>query len=273
MIPGQHPIRSRSRRWTYRCVGLAAALAAGFATGCERLPKSAVQQIRQGYRAYGQRQYDRCARLVSPVIAEHATAPDTGEALYLRALCRIQTGRPTEARADLERGLEISDRDELEALIHVQLGNLDYEARHYRTAASHYNRAGDDLPDARPTDRIMLRHGISLQRSNDFRRGKRVLAELLLRFPNGSTAATARRKLAWPHDYHSIQCGVYSKAASARTAARKLRQGGFEAESWQQTSDGRTRYVVHSGKFGSYAEARRGLGRVRAVVPDAFIVP
>lgn len=257
------------------CVGLVAGVAVASLAGggCHRLPEAAVRQIRQAHQAYRHRQYARCERLASPVIAAHAAEPDTAEAYYLRGLARLRTDRKQAAKTDFEKGRRLTDRAELKALLHAQLGNLEYEAGQYERAAGHYRMAEADLPPHPPSDRVLLRYGMSLQRSGRFREGKRVLARLLLRFPSGRPADQARRKVTWPHDYHRVQCGVYSKAETARAAARRLSDRGVPASSWRQTRNGKTRYVVQAGRYRTYPEARRALEEIRPIVPDAFIMP
>lgn len=269
---------ARNRGWrlpgTWR-VGVAAGLAVASlaGSGCYRLPEAAVRQIRHAHQAYRHREYARCERLASPVIAAHATAPDTAEAYYLRGLARLQSDRKQAARTDFERGRRLTDRAELKALLNAQLGNLEYEAERYGRAAGHYRMAEANLPPDPPSDRVLLRYGMSLQRSGRFREGKKVLAKLLLRFPSGRPADQARRKITWPHDYHCVQCGVYSKAETAQAAARRLSDRGVPASSWRQTRNGKTRYVVQAGRYRTYPEARRALEEIRPIVPDAFIMP
>ena len=241
--------------------------------GCDRLPASAVKQIRQGHDAYRQQNYVRARHLLSPVISAHPTAPDVGEAYYVRGLARLKGRQVEQARQDFLAGLRVTDRSELRSLLHAQLGNLAYEAGQYESAANHYRRARPDLPDHPPSDRILLRYGIALQRCGRFREGKLVLADLLTRFPSGPAAAEARRRVGWVGDYYSIQCGVYAQQANAEATARRLRAKGVTASAWRETRNGSTRYVVRAGRYARRANAKRALPQVRRVIPDAFVVP
>jgi len=252
---------------------LAAAVAAAAAGGCERLPVSAVQQIRQANDAYLHGQLTRGEQLLNPVIARYPDQPDVAEAYYLRSLCRTVTDRREEARSDLRTGLGMADRPELVGLMRAQLGNLEYEAGRYDEAARQYSQARPYLPLRPPTDRVLLRYGISLQRSGQYSAARRMLLELLARFPIGPTTNDAQTRLAWPHDFHSVQCGVFTKADSAQAAARDLRDRGLAATSWQERGGENVRYVVRTGRYPTYAEAEAALPQVRALVPDAFIVP
>jgi tetratricopeptide (TPR) repeat protein len=260
----------RTRFWT---AGIAIAVVVVVA-GCTRLPASAMQRIEQGHRAYQAGRYSQSQHMLSPVIAQYRNEPDIAEALYVRGLCRLKTGAADAARNDFKAALRITDRDELRALLHAQLGNLEYEAGRYETAIGHYraaDRAG--LPSQSPSDRVLQRYGESLQHLSRFREAKAVYADLMLRFPRSSAAAEVRRKGSWAKDYYSIQCGVYSKPESAQRAAAGLRQKGIRATAWREERNGSVRHVVRTGQYRTHAEARRALPAVRQVVPDAFIVP
>ena len=100
-------------------------------------------------------------------------------------------------------------RPELKGSLYAQLGNLEYEAGRYEAAASQYRRAEPYLDDESPSDRILLRYGLSLQRCGRFRHAKVVLLDLLDRFGTGPAAAEARRALSHVGNHYSIQCGVY----------------------------------------------------------------
>lgn len=244
------------------------------AAGCTRLPASAVRQICQAHQAYRAGRYTQSQRLATPVIAKYADKPDVAEALYVRGLARLKTGTAPAARADFESALRITDRDELRALLHAQLGNLDYEAGHHQSAIRHYRNAERiGLPPRPPSDRVLARYAESLQRIGNFREARKVHARLLLRFPRSQAAAQVRRTGSWAKDYYSIQCGVYSKPDSARKAAAQLHSRGINASVWREQRNGLVRHVVRSGQYRTHAEATRALPHVRRAAPDAFIVP
>ncbi len=267
---GCQPGPGRIGRVFWGAAFTAAALALA---GCDRLPASAVKQIRQGHDAYQRRNYAAAQQRLSPVISAHASKPDAAEAYYVRGLARLKAGQDGPARKDFLAGLRVTDRPELRALLNAQLGNLAYEANQYESAAGRYRQAQAQLPDRPPTDRVLLRYGISLQRCGRFREAKLVLADLLTRFPTGEAATEARRRAGWVGEHYAIQCGVYSKRANAEASARKLRGKGVDASAWRETRNGSTRYVVRSGRYSRRADAERALPRVRRFISDAFVVP
>ena len=125
--------RTMGARWA-KWVALVAVMVA---PGCTRLPASAVRQIGESHRAYQAGRYAQAQRLVTPVIAKHPDKPDVAEALYVRGLSRLKTGKTVTARGDFESALGVADRDELIALLHAQLGNLDYETQLARKRGIH----------------------------------------------------------------------------------------------------------------------------------------
>jgi outer membrane protein assembly factor BamD (BamD/ComL family) len=241
--------------------------------GCDRLPSDAVRQIRQGHGAYQRGDYAGAQQILSPVISRHAGHSDVAEAQYIRGLARVKSDQTEAAQRDFQAALGVAVRPELKGSLYAQLGNLEYEAGRYEAAASQYRRAEPHLDDEPPSDRILLRYGLSLQRCGRFRHAKVVLLDLLDRFPNGPAAAEARRALSHVGNHYSIQCGVYRQQANAKATAGKLRRHGFDASAWRETTNGSRRFVVRSGKYPRRGQAERDLPRIRRIIPDAFVVP
>jgi tetratricopeptide (TPR) repeat protein len=265
-----HGRQPRRAGWQLTCC----LLGAGFAiAGCDRLPASAVTQIREGHQAYQQQNYAGAQQRLSSVIAAHPTQPDIAEAYYVRGLAALKRGQTEQARQDFLAGMRLVERPDLRALLQAQLGNLAYESGLYEAAVVRYQKAEPDLPERDPTNRILLRYGISLQRCGRFNDAKLVLADLLTRFPHGPVAADARRRAGWVGDHYAIQCGVYARQPNAQSTARQLRSKGVKASAWRETRNGSVRYVVRAGKYARRSDAERALPAIRRIIPDAFVVP
>jgi tetratricopeptide (TPR) repeat protein len=256
-------------RWLPALAAVAATL-----SGCSQMPGSATKQIREGHLAYNQNQFELSERRLTPIIEQYPDAPETAEALYVRGLARVCRNKSSAAKSDFQAALRLAERPELRTLIQAQLGNLEYEASNYASAVNYYRLCSEDLADRPPSDQILLRYGVSLQRAGDFREGRKVLADLLMRFPHGPASRDARNKIGGAgSQYFSVQCGVFSKESSARELSQRLNGQGISAAAWRESRDGRAQYVVRSGQFRTYAEAEQALGRVRQHVRDAFIIP
>lgn len=250
-----------------------AGLLAGLGGGCAPLPQDSIRRMEDAELAYRSSRYDRAEQLVTAVIDAHADKPETAEALYLRGLCRIKAGKQTEARADLNRALRLTRRNDLVDLIHTQLGNLEFDQRRYTQAVIYYEPAYQDLPDRAPKDRVGFQYGIALQRSGRFARARSLLAEVAREFPTSGYATQARRKAAWPHQYFSIQCGSFLNISGAHQHASSLNAKGVNAVAYPDESSSPKRYVVRVGRYPTYAAAERHLARVQQVQSDAFVLP
>lgn len=254
-----------------RIVLVALSLAAP--AGCTMLPEPAVRQIRSAHEAYKARQFDRAARMLSPVIRKHPDTPEIAEALYLRGLCNVRLRRRAAARTDLEKALLRSQRPDLTAFIRAQLGNLAFDQGKYTQAAALYAQAEDNLPPRAPTDQILYQYGLSLQRSGRFTDARFAFARVFTEFPTRPYAGPARRKYKWGHKYFTVQCGAFTKIQSARELANELKQQGFKARIIREVRDGAGLYVVQAGKYRTYAKAVTAAHGMRGVVHDVFIVP
>lgn len=241
--------------------------------GCTTLPPPAVERIQKADRAYRDGRYSVAEQLLVPVIETHGDKPDVGEALYVRGLCRLKTKRAAEARADLEKALYLTRRNELVDRLHTQLGNLEFDRERYVPAALFYEQAYDDLPNRPPKDRVGYQYGIALQRCGRFPEAKSVLTDVTTKFPRSSFASQARRKACWPHEYFTIQCGAYRNIGGAHGQAETLQEHGLEALAVPQSAASSKLYVVRVGRYRTYAAARRALPGVQRVQPDAFIIP
>lgn len=240
-----------------------------YLSGCATLPSPAVERIKQADRAYHARRYAVAEQLLTPIIETHSDKPDIGEALYLRALCRLETDRPTEARTDLKQALHVTRRNELVDRLHAQLGNLAFDKGRYKSAAVYYKPSYDDLPDYPPKDRIGYQYGLALQRVGRFAEARTVLTDVYAKFPSSGFAPKARLKAAWLHDYFTIQCGAYRQIAGAHQQAKSLKDQGVDALAVPSSN----LYLVRVGRYRTYSAAQLVLPLVKRVQPDAFIVP
>ncbi len=262
--PSRAPARLAALLWSGFLAGLG---------GCTALPPGAVRQIENANLAYCARDYDRAVGMLTPVIRSHPDSPDTAEALYLRALCHIHRHQRDTARADLKRAISLSQRPDLTALISAQLGNLFFDEENYPQAAACYRHAIRALPRRRPTDQILYQYGLSLQRSGRFADARFAFGEILTDYGRSPHAASAQRKLAWPYEHFSVQCGAFSKLESARELAGELKARGFAPRVLQDPRAESTLYLVFVGEYSTYGAAVADLEAIRTVFHDVFIVP
>ena len=263
-VIAQQPTRHRNRP----CWAILGCLAI---VGCSELPPDAVLRIRQSDRAYRLARFDESERLAAAVIRDHPAHADAAEAYYLRGLSRIRSGDQNDGRRDMQTGLKLCDRPQLEALL--QLAHLAYGDGRYGPAARLYERSLNCGVDQAHRDEIWFRYGLSLQRGGAFPAARTALERVRTQWPAGSSAARASANLAWRSDFFSVQCGAYTSASGARTAAGQLRRDGIDVYVTTAAVGGDLRHLVCAGHYPDHAAARRGLNALRHIQPDAFIVP
>lgn len=257
--------------WGLRSAAILAGM--GLAAGCNHLPESAIQQIRQADQAYRLANYRGSEQLAAAVIRDHSHKPDTAEAYYLRGISGLQQGHRKAAVGDFRSALRLCRRRELESALCVQLGNLALDDRAYASAAGFYGRAVDDLPANVPADQVWYRYGLSLQRGGYFVRARDAFRRVVADTPSSPVRGSALRKMAWPHDYFTVQCGVFSRPNSAAAVVAKLRRQGIRAVTSRLDRRDSPRYAVHAGRYRNYASASEALSAIRRIQSDAFLVP
>lgn len=249
-----------------------AALAVGclLPAGCAPRPSA---QLHSASQAVTHQQSATALQQADQAIQQARTADDRASAYYVRALARLQQGDRVGARADLQAGTNLHPDRALVARIEAQTANLDFEDGFYASAAARYAACADQLPRRPPTDRVLLQYAAALQRSGKFREGDETLRRLAREYPESPLAEQASRKADWRATSFTVQCGAYRDEPSAQRRATELRGKGFTARVVRAPQSATLPWVVHCGVFARYADAGRLLGSLRAIQPDAFVVP
>lgn len=201
-----------------------------------------------------------------------AGSPAAGEAHYLRGLSRVRQGNRAGARADFLIG-ESHWREDVAAYSQVMLANLAWDAGDLEAAIERYATALPRLPLRPPTDAVLYRYGVCLQRVGRWGEARHAFARLLHQYGESAEAAAARRRFAWPTDHLTICCGAADRLEDAERIARGLEGRGLAVSSQYLDLDGRARWRLLTGHYNTYAAAVADLPRVRAIVPEATVVP
>jgi tetratricopeptide (TPR) repeat protein len=241
--------------------------------GCSQLPPDARNRLIRCDEMYRGGQYQQARQELTTLIAQHAARPEMAEAYYLRGLCEIRLENRIAGRKDLETAVLSGQRPDLRARVHATLGSMAFEDEDCAGAVQHLQEAVDELPERPPLDDLLLRLGTCLQRTGQWKPARSVFARILHRSPSGSLASLVRRKYSWPHEYFSIQAGVFRSADKANAQAAKLRQAGLDAAYRLDAQAEGGLHVVYVGQFGEWSRAKAELGRVQTVEPGAVIVP
>lgn len=241
--------------------------------GCAGLTPQQQAWLASGEQAYQQRHFDRAITTLSQFIASAAGRPEVARALYVRALARARTGQRVEARQDLLRCVQTATDPDLRWRAYSVLGTLDYEDGRWDSAARAYAGAAETAPPRPPTDLILFRFGVCLERSGRWAAAREPFRRIVTEFPRSSAARDAQRRLQINADHFAVQCGVFGELRNAQSRAIELERQGISAYVRREPRNGVFKHVVLVGHFSTYEQAKHELARVKAYVPDAVLWP
>ncbi len=262
-----HRALETGRAWL--CVVLLSLTAAG----CAELPASARQTLTDARQDYASHDYRSARVKLDGIIAAYPSRPETANAFYLRALCRVGQSNKAAAGEDIQRCISVSSDRKLTAKAHAMAAALLFEAGNTDAATSHYEQALKALPDEPNNDLVHYRYGLCLQRRGSWKNAKVQFATVFQRYPDGPLADHAKRLFDWPHPYFSIQCDSFRDRRKANARAHALNQVGLRARVEARPLAGETLYAVLVGQYRTYDEAQSGLLRVTRHADGAFVIP
>lgn len=193
------------------------------------------------------------------------------ELYYLRGVVRQKQGRDAEARHDFRLGATSSGIRKTQIFSAVALANMDFEAGRDGSAISLYRQAlACDVADL-PTDVILLRLGIALQRQGQWAEADDVLSQLISQYPQSPLAAQAQQR--FQATAFTVQAGLFTNRSNAEALAANLHSRGFPVSQTVAVSSGRTVYLVNVGRLRTFAQARQMAQRLQAEGVEGVIKP
>jgi len=263
-------LRPRGRRGALPWAG---AVLWALAAGCVSLPPHEQAALRQASEQYARGDLATAASSLDRLIETYDRTAEIAEAYYVRGLCRFSQRQYAAAATDFEQAVAKSRRDDLTARAKASLAAIAFQAADWDRAARLYRESVPDLPDAPPTDEILYSAGVALQRVGDWPTADLQFSRILQKFRDRPMAREARRMALWRHPYYAIQLGAYRDADNADKAVKAFRQRGLDVEQENLPRDGQALWVIMTGRYRTYADARAALPRVQQVQRDATIIP
>lgn len=196
----------------------------------------------------------------------------------LRAWALVHAGLSRNGAADWDRAA----RSFGDALAASPAADLRLQALYYRSIAHaaklRFREALEDLAAveaagaaargaALAEDEFLYRIGVTRLRSGDWNAGRRDLERLVAGFPDSRWTDEASDRIALRAT--CIQIGRAGDAEDAKRIADEARAKGVVTETLKGPRD----FLVVAGKFRTAADAQADLARIRAVYPDAFLIP
>ena len=245
------------------------------AIGCHQQAEHSPYRLGVAKQLYDQRQYNKAEETLSHfILAGDADGATVCEAYYLRGLSRRNQGesKNAEAESDFVRAIATSCHPTIKGLAHVGLGHIHFEQglAALTKAKFHYLAALKYLESAEPKDAVLYRLGVTLQRLGHWSEADKYLQQCADDFGTSLFAAQAKRRVG--AKVFQLQAGAFSDMNRARQQIAQLQQKGWRFNSIAQTINGKTLYMVRSGRYVNYQMAMGQLERLAGSGPKAIIV-
>ncbi|HEV8606802.1 MAG TPA: SPOR domain-containing protein [Tepidisphaeraceae bacterium] len=265
-----------------RTTGIAAAawlvsitiLAAGL--GCQNAKDT--QNLREGYSALDQKNYDRAIAAADDYLKKYPSGNGAAEAAYLRGRAFEQRTKGSdaeananlrEARASYEKALTLMPPRQLEGYIRTSLGNVAYWMNDFGAAEINWTAAYEKLDPGDLKSWVLYRTGLSQQRLGKWETADDTFAQVEKEFPKSEPAARAASHQGARAFY--VQVAAFSTPQPAENLVNTLRKQGFPAGRYEKKERGLQ--LVMAGPLKRYDEAVAMKNRLGEQYRDAVIVP
>jgi tetratricopeptide (TPR) repeat protein len=173
-------------------------VAAGVVVGCGPAPEThpGAAVLRDARAAYEAGRDAEAIDRAETFLLLVGDAPESAEALYLRALARLRQGERDQAEQDLRLAAERTWRADLAGRAHLALSRIAEQRGDPDAALASAEAAVDRLdPAAPPADEALYRLGRLRQRAGRFAQADLPLDRLLHLHPDSPLAPLARRRI------------------------------------------------------------------------------
>ena len=220
-------------------------------------------------------QFSRGVETLSSLLDEYSETTEAGEVFYLRGLCyrRQNPADDDAAITDFEEAARISPDAHVRGLALVALGHTLFEkdtASKQLQAIAHYKKALRDLPDEPPRDAVLYRLGVASQNVGQWQAADSYFSQCFGEFEDSTFAARARQRFG--ARAFRLQVGAFSELDNALRKVAFLRKAGWQSDWVGEMNDRRLLYVVRTGHYTTYEDAKPELIRLQQIVRNATIV-
>jgi len=237
-----------------------------------------TQNLREGYGALDQKNYERAIAAADDYLAKHPTGNGAAEAAYLRGRAFEQRTKISdaeananlrEAAASYEKALTLMPSRQLEGYVRASLGNVSYWLNDFGAAEVNWRDAYDKLEPGDLKMWVLYRMGLSQQRLGKWEAADETFAEVEKEYPRTEPAMRAAAHRGARAFY--VQVAAFSSPQPAETLVKTLRSQGYPAGRYEKKEKGLQ--LVMAGPLKRYEEAVAMKNRLGGQYRDAVIVP
>lgn len=242
--------------------------------GCQSQPDA---NLKQGYAAFDQKQYDQATAAADRYLKKNPTGNAAAEALYLRGRAIEQKAKAgsadtaaqlEHAKAHYLKALTLSPSATLESYLYTSLGNVSYWLDDYGAAESHWLNAYKRLDRDDLKAWILYRIGLCRQRLGNWANADAAFASVQRQYP-GTEAATRAAAHQGARAFN-VQVAAFKSTASADRLVSTLRSQKYPA--FRQDKPNSLSLVL-VGPCKTFAEANSYRSRLLPQYKDALITP
>lgn len=234
------------------------------------VPASSAALLTNGQAAYEHGDDKAAVALTDRFLQAFPGAQEAGEAYYIRGLARCRQGDPAGGEQDFRQAILLTRRPELAGRARLAIGLLAEGRGDQAGAAAAYLTALDGLSLVeRPSDQVLFRLGVLLQRQGQWEQADGRFDRLLYLFPQSPYATQASQRIRarlW-----TIQAGVSADRRAAIAQARELSSAGLAARVAMICPEPLL-YAVQVDRYDTCAQAEANLPAVQKVRPNAIVV-
>jgi tetratricopeptide (TPR) repeat protein len=237
-----------------------------------------TQNLREGYSALDQKNYERAIAAADDYLQKYPTGNGAAEAAYLRGRGFEQRTKGSdaesmanlrEARTSYEKALTLMPAKQLEGYIRTSLGNVAYWMNDFGAAELNWNAAYDKLDPGDLKAWVLYRIGLSQQRLGKWEAADDTFSLVAKEFPRSEPAARAGAHQGARAFY--VQVAAFSSPQPAESLVKTLRGQGYPAGRYEKKEKGLQ--LVMAGPLKRYDEAVAMRNRLGEQYKDAVIVP
>lgn len=246
-----------------------------FIVGCTQPAGQAGQSLlKLARRQFEQKHYVLTANTLSDFLRNEPKSREIAYAHYLRGLCYRQSG-PTKyalARRDFRQAIHKATEKNIKRQAYIALGHIDFESNppNYESAVKNYKNALPGLEDVPPKDAALYRLGESLQNIGQWEEADIYLSRCFNDFRQSPFAKSARQRFG--SRTFRLQVGAFKNLKRAKELVANLRRKNWPADWTARRTSGKLLYIVRTGQYRTFAEARQGLSDLTRLYGDAMIV-
>jgi len=246
--------------------------------GCETFGKKSeveqaqIDQYTLAKQKAAEQDYEGASAILSTLGAD-ASAKNRSDALLLLGDCRMKLEDYAGAQLAYQQAQQAPRNDAINARAKAGLGDAMMAQKRYGEAAVAYEKALSLSPGDINAPQVLLYLGKAYIRVGRWKLGRDRLTKLTTRYKSAPQVPEARDIITMPSDTYSVQVAAYAARSNAEAMVRKLEEHKIYGARIVDRDYSNAPFAVRVRHFVSYDQARAEAEKLKAISPEAYVVP